>query len=179
MPNIAEHIAEAKENVSTALDRLNTSDTDATAAAEAIKEANRDFHAKNEELVDAKENVSIAEAEVERWVQKVKSAEGANVSLAEWTQKLNTSSTDLATVEAQAASAKAQYDLVHKDYKAAATRLSEAQKLFDVDKETYEQLVGPYGQPKEEAGDENLWTDALTGGLWHTDQSASPPILGR
>lgn len=180
MPAITDHIAAAKENLSTALQRLNETDTDATAAAEAIKEANIDFHEKNELLVDARENASLAQSDVESWVAKVKSAEGANVSLAEWSNKLNQSRIDASEIETEAASAKANYDLVHKDFKVAATKLSEAQKLFDVDKETYENLVGPYGDATPEAsGDENLWTNALTNGLWHNDVAASPPVLGR
>jgi len=154
----------AQADLDTALAAMNKTDQDSAAAAEGIKAADDAFHAANVEVAEAKENVTLAEDVVTSFEAKVAEGKKANVSFAEWQQKLNTSQEGADAVVAQMKTAQAAYDKVHGHSEAAEARLSEAQKLFDVDKDSYEELVGPYtpsGQEKEE-DDEWRWWDIFS-----------------
>lgn len=143
----------------------NETDADATAAAATVKQAQEDLHKQIMNLVDAKENVSIAETNVSHWEKKITEAQTANVSLAEWQQKLNVTAQKEAALRKKLATVDKSLSAVHKDWKVKEARYAEAKKLFESDKAKYEELVGPY--PKPEPNDENLWVDALFDGTWH------------
>jgi len=158
-------LEEAKATLAKAKDAVNKTDTAATAAAETVKQAQEDLHDRIMALVDAKENRSDAEGAVHEWEHKVAEAHKANETLAEWTKKLNTTLEHHTALEIKVNETAAAFKSVHADWKVAETRLNEAQKIFDIDREQYEEYIGPYPPvPKE-----NLWWDALQDGKWHDD----------
>jgi len=147
----------ANANLATAMDALNTTDIESSASAEGIKAAEEDFHGATLKVVEAKENVTVADDVVADYTAKVEKAKVANVSFSEWTQKLNESQLGADDLVATLSAYKAEYDKVHEHSEVAEARLSEAQKLFDVDKESYESLVGPYTPPGGAKPDDDEW----------------------
>jgi len=160
-------VKEAEANVTTAKDALNKSDTAATAAAETVKQAQQDLHERILNLVDAKENVSEAKDNVASWQARVQEALRANETLGEWQRKLNASIEKEAKSRVRLNQTEAMYTGLHEERKVVEARLDEAQKIFDIDREQYEEYIGPYPPPK--APTENIWWDALTDGKWHED----------
>jgi len=160
-------VKEAEANLSTTKDALNKSDTAATAAAETVKQAQQDLHDRILNLVDAKENVSEAKDNVASWQARVQEALRANETLVDWQRKLNVSMEKEAKSRARLNQTEAMYTGIHEERKVVEARLDEAQKIFDIDREQYEEYIGPYPPPK--APTENIWWDALTDGKWHED----------
>jgi len=160
-------VKEAEANVTTAKDALNKSDTAATAAAETVKQAQQDLHERILDLVDAKENVSEAKDNVASWQARVQEALRANETLAEWQKKLNASAEKESKSRVRLNQTEQMYSGLHEERKVVEARLDEAQKIFDIDREQYEEYIGPYPPPK--APTENIWWDALTDGKWHED----------
>jgi len=150
-------LEEATANLTAAKDALNTSNVAAKDAAEAVADARQDFHKKNLLEVEAKENVTDMEDALEEWEAKLEESKKANISLAEWQAKLNASAEDDHVFQSKAETTKEAYDAIRADYKKAETRFSEAQKLFEVDKETYEEHVGGSYPPAEPEEDKSLW----------------------
>lgn len=173
-PETAEAVEEAKANLSAAVQRLNQSDIDATAAAQLIHEAALDFHSSNVDLVEAREDVSARTGAVKHWTKKIAEAHAANASFVEWVGKLNASATERLPLAAELARARQEFVANHTAHKQAAVRLAEAKKLFDVDKATYEELIGPYG---DAPAAESLWWDALSDNEWSADLEAAVPNL--
>jgi chromosome segregation ATPase len=166
-PEDKKALAKAEETVTAAEDAVNTTDQAATAAAETVKQAQDDLHESIMALVDAKDNRSDAEAAVRKWKANVDEASKANVTLAEWTKKLNATNATHKELEAKMDTAVEAYEELHGEYKEAEARLSEAEKIFDIDRTQYEEYIGPY--PPEPKSTENLWWDALQDGNWHLD----------
>jgi len=166
-PADKKNLTSAEEAVKKTEEAVNTTDQEATAAAETVKQAQEDLHEKIMALVDAKDNRSDAEAAVRDWAAKVEQATKANVTLAEWTAKLNTTQAKNKELAAKVNETEKAYKELHGDYKEAEARLSEAQKIYDIDREQYEEYIGPY--PPQEKSTENLWWDALQDGKWHVD----------
>merc|ERR1719238_1923820 len=160
-------VKEAETNLSTTKDALNKSDTAATAAAETVKQAQQDLHERILNLVDAKENVSEAKDNVASWQARVQEALRANETLAEWQKKLNASAEKETKSRARLNQTEQMYSGLHEERKVVEARLDEAQKIFDIDREQYEEYIGPYPPPKQPT--ENIWWDALTDGKWHED----------
>jgi len=160
-------LKQAKENLTTVQDALNKTDSAATAAAETVKQAQADLHDRILQLVDAKDNVSNAEESVLTWEDMVDDAAHSNVTLAEWAAKYNASMSLMKDSKVKVDQTTAMYSNVHEERKVLEARLDEAQKIFDIDREQYEEYVGPYPPPKPPS--ENLWWDALTDGKWHED----------
>jgi len=160
-------VKEAETNLTTAKDAMNKSDTAATAAAETVKQAQQDLHERILNLVDAKENVSVAKDNVASWQARVQEALRANETLAEWQRKLNMTMEKESKSRARLNQTEAMYSGLHEERKVVEARLDEAQKIFDIDREQYEEYIGPYPPPK--APTENIWWDALTDGKWHDD----------
>jgi chromosome segregation ATPase len=157
----------AKENLTAVQESLNKTDAAATAAAETVKQAQADLHDRIIQLVDAKDNVSNAEETVLTWEDMVDDAAHSNVTLAEWTRKYNESMALEKDSKVKLDQTSSMYNNVHEERKVLEARLDEAQKIFDIDREQYEEYVGPYPPPKPPS--ENLWWDALTDGKWHED----------
>merc|ERR1719355_557414 len=88
-PEDKKALKEAEETLKAQEDNVNKTDQAATAAAETVKQAQEDLHDRIMALVDAKDNRSTAEDSVASWESKVADAVKANTTLAEWTQKLN------------------------------------------------------------------------------------------
>ena len=166
-PADKKNLTDAEAEVKKTEEAVNKTDQEATAAAETVKQAQEDLHDKIMALVDAKDNRSDAEGAVRDWETKVEQATKANVTLAEWTAKLNTTTAKNKELAAKMNATQKAYKELHGDYKEAEARLSEAQKIFDIDREQYEEYIGPY--PPEEKSTENLWWDALQDGKWHID----------
>jgi chromosome segregation ATPase len=160
-------VKEAEANLTTTKDALNKSDTAATAAAETVKQAQQDLHERILNLVDAKENVSEAKDNVASWQARVQEALRANETLVDWQRKLNASMEKEAKSRARLNQTTAMYTGLHEERKVIEARLDEAQKIFDIDREQYEEYIGPFPPPK--APTENIWWDALTDGKWHED----------
>jgi len=160
-------VKEAEANVTTAKDALNKSDTAATAAAETVKQAQQDLHERILDLVDAKENVSEAKDNVASWQARVQEALRANETLAEWQKKLNASAEKEGKSRVRLNQTEQMYSGLHEERKVVEARLDEAQKIFDIDREQYEEYIGPYPPPKQPT--ENIWWDSLTDGKWHED----------
>jgi len=160
-------LKQAKDNLTSVQDTLNKTDAAATAAAETVKQAQGDLHDRIVQLVDAKDNVSNAEEAVLTWEDMVDDAAHSNVTLAEWAGKYNSSKALSADSKVKVDQTTAMYNSVHEEFKVLEARLDEAQKIFDIDREQYEEYVGPYPPPKPPS--ENLWWDALTDGKWHED----------
>jgi len=160
-------VKEAETNLSTTKDALNKSDTAATAAAETVKQAQQDLHDRILNLVDAKENVSEAKDNVASWQARVQEALRANETLVEWQRKLNASSEKEGKSRARLNQTEQMYSGLHEERKVVEARLDEAQKIFDIDREQYEEYIGPW--PPQKAPTENIWWDALTDGKWHED----------
>jgi chromosome segregation ATPase len=160
-------VKEAQANLTVTKDALNKSDTAATAAAETVKQAQQDLHERILNLVDAKENVSEAKDNVASWQARVQEALRANETLVDWQRKLNASMEKEAKSRARLNQTTAMYTGLHEERKVIEARLDEAQKIFDIDREQYEEYIGPFPPPK--APTENIWWDALTDGKWHED----------
>jgi len=160
-------LKEAEKNVTTAKDAMNKSDTAATAAAETVKQAQQDLHERILQLVDAKENVSAAKDNVASWQSRVQEALRANETLVEWQRKYNASMEKETKSRQRLNQTEQMYSGLHEERKVIEARLDEAQKIFDIDREQYEEYIGPYPPPK--APSENLWWDALTDGKWHEE----------
>jgi chromosome segregation ATPase len=160
-------VKEAEANLTTTKDALNKSDTAATAAAETVKQAQQDLHERILNLVDAKENVSEAKDNVASWQARVQEALRANETLGEWQKKLNISMEKESKSRARLNQTENMYSGLHEERKVVEARLDEAQKIFDIDREQYEEYIGPYPPPKQP--NENIWWDALTDGKWHDD----------
>jgi chromosome segregation ATPase len=160
-------VKEAETNLSTTKDALNKSDTAATAAAETVKQAQQDLHDRILNLVDAKENVSEAKDNVASWQARVQEALRANETLVEWQRKLNASAEKETKSRARLNQTEQMYSGLHEERKVVEARLDEAQKIFDIDREQYEEYIGPW--PPQKAPTENIWWDALTDGKWHED----------
>jgi chromosome segregation ATPase len=160
-------VKEAETNLSTTKDALNKSDTAATAAAETVKQAQQDLHDRILNLVDAKENVSEAKDNVASWQARVQEALRANETLVEWQRKMNASAEKETKSRARLNQTEQMYSGLHEERKVVEARLDEAQKIFDIDREQYEEYIGPW--PPQKAPTENIWWDALTDGKWHED----------
>jgi len=160
-------VKEAEANLTTTKEALNKSDTAATAAAETVKQAQQDLHERILNLVDAKENVSEAKDNIASWQARVQEALRANETLGEWQRKLNVSMEKEVKSRSRLNQTEAMYSGLHEERKVVEARLDEAQKIFDIDREQYEEYIGPYPPPK--APTENIWWDALTDGKWHDD----------
>jgi chromosome segregation ATPase len=160
-------VEEAQTNLTGTKEALNKSDTAATAAAETVKQAQQDLHERILNLVDAKENVSEAKDNVASWEARVQEALRANETLADWQRKLNASMEKETKSRSRLNQTEAMYTGIHEERKVIEARLDEAQKIFDIDREQYEEYIGPYPPPK--APTENIWWDALTDGKWHED----------
>jgi len=160
-------VKEAETNLTSTKDALNKSDTAATAAAETVKQAQQDLHERILNLVDAKENVSEAKDNVASWQARVQEALRANESFADWSKKLNASMEKEAKSRVRLNQTEAMYSGLHEERKVVEARLDEAQKIFDIDREQYEEYIGPY--PPKSPPTENIWWDALTDGKWHDD----------
>jgi len=160
-------LEEAKATLAKAKDAVNKTDTAATAAAETVKQAQEDLHDRIMALVDAKDNRSNAEDALAGWEQKVADATKANTTLAEWTQKLNATTETHKKLAIKVNETSAEYNKVHGDWRIIEEKLDEAQKIFDIDKQQYEEYIGPYPPSNKPA--ENLWWDALSNGKWHKD----------
>ena len=160
-------VKEAEANLTTTKDALNKSDTAATAAAETVKQAQQDLHDRILNLVDAKENVSEAKDNIASWQARVQEALRANETLVEWQRKLNATTEKEGKSRARLNQTQQMYSGLHEERKVVEARLDEAQKIFDIDREQYEEYIGPYPPPK--APTENIWWDALTDGKWHDD----------
>jgi chromosome segregation ATPase len=160
-------VKEAETNLTSMKDALNKTDTAATAAAETVKQAQQDLHERILNLVDAKENVSEAKDNVASWQARVQEAIRANETLVDWQRKLNVSMEKEAKSRARLNQTEAMFSGLHEERKVVEARLDEAQKIFDIDREQYEEYIGPYPPPK--APTENIWWDALTDGKWHED----------
>jgi len=160
-------VKEAQANLTVTKETLNKTDTAATAAAETVKQAQQDLHERILNLVDAKENVSEAKDNVASWQARVQEALRANETLVEWQRKLNGSIEKEAKSRARVNQTTVMYTGLHEERKVIEARLDEAQKIFDIDREQYEEYIGPY--PPAKAPTENIWWDALTDGKWHED----------
>merc|ERR1719456_2096201 len=160
-------VKEAEANLTAMKDALNKSDTAATAAAETVKQAQQDLHERILNLVDAKENVSVAKDNVASWQARVQEALRANETLGDWQRKMNVSMEKEAKSRQRLNQTEAMFSGLHEERKVVEARLDEAQKIFDIDREQYEEYIGPYPPPK--APTENIWWDALTDGKWHED----------
>lgn len=167
LPDYEAAVAAAQEAEAAATAAVNSSDVAATAAAETVKQAQEDLHASIMTLVDAKDNASLASHNASHWEAKIEAALSANASLVEWQAKHNASAEKVAELRTKLDAASEALDAVHRDWKAKEARYDEAQKLFDIDRERYEEYVGPY--PPEAKADENLWWDAAMNNDWHTD----------
>lgn len=160
-------VKEAQANLTVTKETLNKTDTAATAAAETVKQAQQDLHERILNLVDAKENVSEAKDNVASWQARVQEALRANETLVDWQRKLNGSIEKEAKSRARVNQTTVMYTGLHEERKVIEARLDEAQKIFDIDREQYEEYIGPY--PPAKAPTENIWWDALTDGKWHED----------
>merc|ERR1719214_219051 len=167
LPEYEKGLKGAKETLKTTEDAVNKTDQAATAAAETVKQAQEDLHDRIMALVDAKDNRSNAEDAVSSWETKVADAVKANTTLAEWTQKLNTTTEHHKALAIKVNETSAEYNKVHADWRIVEEKLDEAQKIFDIDRQQYEEYIGPY--PPSDKKPENLWWDALKDGKWHSD----------
>jgi len=167
LPDNEKGLKESEETLKTAEDSVNKTDQAATAAAETVKQAQEDLHDRIMALVDAKDNRSTAEDAVSSWETKVADAVKANTTLAEWTQKLNTTTEHHKALAIKVNETSAEYNKVHGDWRIVEEKLDEAQKIFDIDRQQYEEYIGPY--PPSDKPKENLWWNALKDGKWHSD----------
>merc|ERR1719408_33417 len=124
-PQTEKDVEEAKANLSAAVQQLNQSDIDATAAAQLIHEAAIDFHSSNVDLVEARENVAAKNMQVQYWKHKIAESHAANASFVEWVGKLNASATERLPLAADLAQAQAEFVANHTAHKQAAVRLAE------------------------------------------------------
>jgi len=167
LPENEKGLKESEETLKAQEDNVNKTDQAATAAAETVKQAQEDLHDRIMALVDAKDNRSNAEDALAGWEQKVADATKANTTLAEWTQKLNATTENHKKLAIKVNETSAEYNKVHGDWRIIEEKLDEAQKIFDIDRQQYEEYIGPYPPSNKPA--ENLWWDALSNGKWHKD----------